>query len=189
MDDRRFQPDVLQKVARKQTHHQPEYPNGQLGRQSYRRNPVGREIICHGRSDVNKDGWCVAVSFHWSPFRDLLRLIVSAPEEQSLRSWIHQQHNSWQSRHFQASVEQDLQNISLRKENFIGNHKKVAILSSINYRFIKKILFFLSSDLLPRFFFFILVGSVWVHVATIIKENVCALRGRHNNITAALSPK
>lgn len=129
-------------------HHQPECPNGQLGRQGYRRNPVGQEIICHGRADINKDGWCVAISFHCStaePLKPIQRpseidwcfctrgakpLFLDPPPTRQLT----------------------VHNISLQKENFNGNYKKVTILSSISYRFIKKILFFFSSDLLPPFF-------------------------------------
>lgn len=182
---------MLQKVAHKQPHHQPEYPNGQLGRQGYRRNPVGQEIICHGRSDINKDGWCVAISFHCTAAESLKP--IQRPSE------IHwcfctrgakplfldppPTRGNAEPQPIVPTLSSKCKtgfakpNISLQKEDFNGNYKKVVTLSSINYRFIKKILFFFSSDLLLQFCFFILVGSVWIHVTTIIKENVCTLRG------------
>lgn len=154
MDYRRFQPDVLQKVARKQTPHQPEHPSGQLGRQGYRRNPVGQEIICHGRSDTNKDGWCVAISFHRSS-AEPLNPIQRPPEidrclcTRGARPPFPEPPPRQPTGH----------SISLQKENFVSKKKKVAISSSSNYRVIKKILFFFSSDVLPRFFF---SSPLWV---------------------------
>lgn len=77
--------------------HGPEYPTGQPGKQGYARNHVGQEIICHRSSDINKDGWCVAISFHSTtaePLRDPLKSIgVFAPEEQRQGSWI--QYQKW----------------------------------------------------------------------------------------------
>lgn len=61
-------------------------------------------------------------------------------------------------------------NPCLQKVITNGNNTKAAILTSINYRFIKKILLFFSTDLLLEFFFFILLGSIWIYVTTIIRE-------------------
>lgn len=127
-------PDVLQKVTRKQTHHQPKYPNGQLGRQGYRRNPVGQEIICHGCSDINRDGWCVAISFHCStaePLKPIQRpseidwcfctrgteppFLDPPPTRQLTVPTLSSKCKTGFAKH----------NISLQKEDFNGNHTKI----------------------------------------------------------------
>lgn len=120
--------------ASEQTRHQhgPEYPTGQLGRQGYARNRVGQEIICHRSSDINKDGWCVAISFHCTtaePLRDRLKSIgVFAPEEQRHGSRIQGQkwkmpRDSEESWHFQTSAKQDVQNTVFSSEGNIQQER------------------------------------------------------------------
>lgn len=149
--------------AGEQTRHQrgPEYPTGQLGRRGYARNRVGQEIICHRSSDINKDGWCVAISFHCTtsePLREPLKSMgVFAPEEQRHGSRIQcqkwkMQRDSEESWNLQTSAKRDVQNTVFSSEGNIQQEQHQNSDLKRQLKIIKKILVFkhrLAAAVLP----------------------------------------
>lgn len=140
-------------------------------------------MICHGSSDINKDGWCVAISSHCTTAEPLNP--IQRPSEISrcfrtrgatpgfLDPLPKQEHSERKPIVLTLSSKCKTgfakHNACLQKVICNGNNTKAAILTS-NYRFIKKVLLFFSTDLLPEFFLFILLGSIWIYVTTIIRE-------------------